>query len=62
VLEKDQIIIFKPDEVDASIEVQVHDETVWLNRNQLATLLDRDIKTIGKRSCIRLVAWFKHLI
>ena len=24
------------------------DETVWLNRQQLAKLFDRDIKTIGK--------------
>lgn len=45
---KDQIVIFKSEGVDASIEVQVHDETVWLNRNQLAELFDRDVKTIGK--------------
>ena len=45
---KDQIVIFKPEGVDASIEVQVHDETVWLNRNQLAELFGRDVKTIGK--------------
>ena len=45
---KDQIVIFKPEGVDASIEVQIHDETVWLNRNQLAELFGRDIKTIGK--------------
>lgn len=45
---KDQIVIFKPEGVDALIEVQVHEETVWLNRNQLASLFDRDIKTIGK--------------
>ena len=24
------------------------DETVWLNREQLAELFDRDVKTIGK--------------
>ncbi|WP_282135747.1 RhuM family protein [Seonamhaeicola maritimus] len=45
---KDQIVIFKPEGVNASIEVQIHDETVWLNRNQLAELFGRDIKTIGK--------------
>jgi len=45
---ENQIVIFKPDGVDASIEVQVHDESVWLNRNQLADLFDRDVKTIGK--------------
>jgi hypothetical protein len=30
------------------IEVRVEDETVWLNRLQLADLFDRDVKTIGK--------------
>ena len=26
----------------------MQDETVWLNREQLSILYDRDIKTIGK--------------
>ena len=30
------------------LEVNVKDETVWLNREQLSILFDRDIKTIGK--------------
>lgn len=47
---KDQIVIFKPEGANASIEVQVHDETVWLNRNQLAELFGRDVKTIGKHN------------
>ena len=46
--EKDQIVIFKPEGADASIEVQVYDETVWLHRSQLAELFGRDVKTIGK--------------
>ena len=35
---------------DLQIDVTVspNEETVWLNRNQLATLFDRDVKTIGK--------------
>ncbi len=44
--QKDQIVIYTSN--DASVEVQVQNESVWLNRNQLATLFDRDIKTIGK--------------
>lgn len=28
--------------------VQLHDETVWLNRNQIAELFGRNVKTIGK--------------
>lgn len=43
-----QIVSFKPDDANASIEVQVHHETVWLNRNQIAELFGRDIKIIGK--------------
>ena len=46
--EEDQIVIFKPEGANTSIEVQVNDDTVWLHRNQLATLFDRDVKTIGK--------------
>ena len=30
------------------MEVAPGKETVWLNRNQLAVLFDRDVKTIGK--------------
>ncbi len=30
------------------LEVNMKDETVWLNREQMAKLFDRDIKTIGK--------------
>ena len=30
------------------IEVKVGDESVWLSRNQIATLFGRDVKTIGK--------------
>ncbi len=42
-----EIIVYQPDETLA-IEVRVEDETVWLNRNQIAQLLGRDVKTIGK--------------
>ena len=43
---KNEIIIFKNQNV--KLEVNMKDDTVWLNREQLATLFDRDIKTIGK--------------
>ena len=41
-----EIIIFENQNV--KLEVNMKDETVWLNREQLAQLFDRDIKTIGK--------------
>ena len=43
---KNEIILFENQGV--KLEVNVKDETVWLNRQQLAKLFDRDIKTIGK--------------
>ena len=43
---KNEIILFENQGV--RLEVNLKDETVWLNRQQLADLFDRDIKTIGK--------------
>ena len=43
---KNEIIIFENQSV--KLEVNIKDETVWLNRQELAMLFDRDIKTIGK--------------
>lgn len=34
--------------ITLSLDVRVENETVWLNRNQIALLFDRDVKTIGK--------------
>jgi hypothetical protein len=45
---KDEIVLYCPDELAEHIEVKLQDETVWLNRQQLSTLFERDIKTIGK--------------
>lgn len=42
-----EIIIYQPDETLA-LEVRVEGDTVWLNRNQIAELFGRDVKTIGK--------------
>ena len=44
---KGEIVVYQPDEV-TRLEVKVEDETVWLNRNQMALLFGRDVKTIGK--------------
>lgn len=51
---KDEIIIFQDEVASARLEVRIEDETVWLNRNQLATLFNRDVKTIGKHIAISL--------
>ena len=41
-----EIIIFE--DQDVKLEVNLKDETVWLNRQQISELFHRDIKTIGK--------------
>ena len=43
---KNKIILFEEGEV--KLDVNIKDDTVWLNREQIAKLFDRDIKTIGK--------------
>ncbi|MCD4746040.1 MAG: virulence RhuM family protein, partial [Bacteroidales bacterium] len=45
---KSQIIIYQTEADETRIQTRLHDETVWLNRHQMAELFDRDIKTIGK--------------
>ena len=42
-----EIVMYQPDET-IRLEVRVEDETVWLNRQQMASLFGRDVKTIGK--------------
>lgn len=42
-----EVVIYQPDEV-TRVEVRIEKETVWLNRQQLAQLFSRDVKTIGK--------------
>ena len=42
-----EIVIYQPD-ADLKLEVRLNGETVWLNRQQMAVLFDRDVKTIGK--------------
>ena len=52
--EQNQIKIFQAKDNQVEVSVQLDNETVWLNRNQLATLFDRDIKTIPyKKQCLQ---------
>ena len=43
---KNEIILFEDQGV--KLEVNMKDDTVWLNVNQMAKLFDRDSKTIRK--------------
>lgn len=40
------VVVYSDGEL--KLEVSFNNETVWLNRNQISELLDRDVKTIGK--------------
>ena len=43
-----EIVLFESEDKYVSLSVPFENETVWLNRQQIATLFDRDVKTIGK--------------
>jgi hypothetical protein len=45
---KSEIVLYDSNNLPERIEVRIEDETVWLNRQQLAVLFGRDVKTIGK--------------
>lgn len=44
----DKVIIYQTKDGKTSIDVKLEDETVWLSANQMASLFDRDKKTIRK--------------
>lgn len=47
-MNKNEIVIFETEDKAITLLVAVGNETVWLNRNQMAELFARDVKTIGK--------------
>ena len=45
---KCELIKFEDGDFSLDVNVSPDDDTVWLNREQLSKLFDRDVKTIGK--------------
>ena len=43
-----EIVLFETEDKAIKLSVPIVNETVWLNRNQMADLFGRDVKTIGK--------------
>jgi len=41
---KSELVLYQPDST-VSVEVRLENENVWLNRQQISVLFDRDIKT-----------------
>ena len=46
-MQENEIVLYQPNDA-IHLEVRLESETVWLNRNQMAILFGRDVKTIGK--------------
>lgn len=47
-MEKNEIVLFETEDQEIKLDVKLRNDTVWLNRNQIAELFGRDVKTIGK--------------
>ncbi len=45
---KNEIVLFETKDKGVKLSVPVNKGNVWLNRQQMADLFDRDVKTIGK--------------
>ena len=43
-----KLILFESQDKSISLNVPLRNDSVWLNRNQMAELFERDVKTIGK--------------
>ena len=47
-MKNNDLILFESQDKVVVLPVQMKNNTVWLNRNQMAELFGRDVKTIGK--------------
>jgi hypothetical protein len=47
-MNKGEIIIYQTPDGTTNLDVRLEKETVWINRQQMTQLFDRDIKTVGK--------------
>ena len=46
---ENEIIIFETKDKSISLPVKIENESVWLNRNQMAELFERDVKLMQDR-------------
>lgn len=47
-MDYNQIVIYQTEDGQTQIDVRMENDTVWLTQKQIATLFDRDYKTISK--------------
>ncbi len=48
VLSKGEVILYKSQDGTVAIDVKLEEETVWLNQKQMATLFDKDVRTVNE--------------
>lgn len=47
-MNKGEIILYTTSDGSTALDVRLEQDTIWINRQQMAELFDRDVKTIGK--------------
>ena len=52
-----ELVLFETKDKEIKLSVPLEQETVWLNRNQMADLFGRDVKTIGKLIWWNTITW-----
>jgi hypothetical protein len=45
---KNEIILYRPNELQEHIEVRIEDDTVWLSQEQISMLFERDRSVVTK--------------
>jgi len=56
----EEIILYNPGD-NVNIQVRLVGDTVWLNRQQMSELFDRDVKTIGKHINAAMKEELRHI-
>lgn len=45
---KEELAVYKPDNLDLSLEARIDDDTIWLTQKQMSVLFDKNIRTINE--------------
>lgn len=61
IVERNEVVQFKNGDFVLDVTIDSNKETVWLNREQLSQLFDRDIKTIGRHINIVNIIFTKNV-
>lgn len=53
-MDNEAVVLYKSSDGKITFDVTLKEDTIWLNRQQISELFERDIKTIGKHINIAL--------